>query len=150
MKNLFKFNLIIFVFVISFVPLSAQNHDYTVDNGIRLIQANNCDSAIIILDKIIDKDSANILALFWKAYALDLVNRDNEAMNCYNKILSINPNYLPAIVYKCSLEKEIADDKFSEKCFKKAISIKPVDYLDYLAHGLAYFYLKNYQNALKD
>ena len=56
MKNLFKFNLIIFVFVISFVPLSAQNHDYTVDNGIRLIQANNYNSAIIILDKIIDND----------------------------------------------------------------------------------------------
>ena len=55
MKNLFKFNLIIFVFVISFVPLSAQNHDYTVDNGIRLIQANNYDSAIIILKSPIAK-----------------------------------------------------------------------------------------------
>ena len=64
--------------------------------------------------------------------------------------MSINPNHLPAIVYKCSVEKEIADDKFSNKCFKKAISIKPVDYLDYLSRGLAYYNLKNYQNALND
>ena len=150
MKNLFYVNLIISVFVIFTLPLSAQNHDYTVDDGITLIQTSRYDSAIIILDKIIDKDSINILALFWKAYALDAVNHNEEAINCYNKILSINPNYLPAIVYKCSVEYEMATDKFSKNCFKKAISRKPVDYLDYLSHGLAYFYLKDYKNTLND
>ena len=76
-----------------------------------------------------------------KKHALDFVNRDNEAINCYNKILSINPNHLPAIVYKCSVEKKLLMINFLINALK-AISIKPVDYLDYLSRGLAYYNLK--------
>jgi tetratricopeptide (TPR) repeat protein len=133
--------------VLFHMPLISQNYDVEIENGIKLIQSDRYDSAIIIFDNVLLNDSNNIIALFWKSYALEYLNKDDDALKCYNKILEINPDFLPAKVYKCSLEYKDKNKKV-ENCYKKAIAIKPNDYLDYIAHGLANFYLKNYDDAL--
>ena len=59
-----KLSLIFLMVVLFHMPLISQNYDVEIENGIKLIQSDRYDSAIIIFDNVLLNDSNNILALF--------------------------------------------------------------------------------------
>lgn len=74
------------------------NKSFVFNKGyVHLVYFSNYDEAIDCFDRALAIDPNYIDALYNKAFALELIKRDNDAARLYRAILQMNPNYELAI-----------------------------------------------------
>jgi Tfp pilus assembly protein PilF len=76
---------------------SAQSPQAMQAAGERVLSSEQYDAAIQIFDKQLQSNPSDVNALAGKAIALQKANRDSEAMDTYQRLMSLNPRDLEAL-----------------------------------------------------
>jgi len=99
------------------------------------------------------QDSNKILhAKVWnnRGTALGQVGKYQKAIECFDKAIEINPNYINALNSKGTALHYLDDYQKAIECYDKAIEINPEDADAWCAKGLSLTCLKNYQKAIEE
>jgi tetratricopeptide (TPR) repeat protein len=67
-----------------------------------------------------------------------LLNRNDEALKCYNTALAINPQNIDALENKGAYLLELHRDQESMECFDKALTIAERSVCSYFNKGMAF------------
>ena len=99
------------------------------------------------------QDNNKILhAKVWnnRGTALGQVGKYQKAIECFDKAIEINPNYINALNSKGTALHYLDDYQKAIECYDKAIEINPEDADAWCAKGLSLTCLKNYQKAIEE
>lgn len=89
------------------------------------------------------------MAWFNKGVALAKLGKYEEAIECYDKVIELNPNYAPAWYNKGVALAKLGRYEEAIECYKKAVELNP-DYVDaWFNMGVAYAKLGKYEEAIK-
>jgi tetratricopeptide (TPR) repeat protein len=94
-------------------------------------------------------DSLNFHLHFELANALDDAGQKEEALVEYDKALSIEPDFVEAMVNRGAVYNELGRIPDAIASFQKALALKPNDTRALVNLGNSYYALKDYGNAMK-
>jgi tetratricopeptide (TPR) repeat protein len=128
---------------------TSKSHLLTNRGGTKA-KLRNFEGAYSDLIQALKLDSANIDALNNLATVCDEVNRPNETMGYLQKIISINPKYVPAYVnIGFKYQKEEQHEKAIEY-FNKAIALDPDEPFSFSNRSFSKLKIKDLDGAMKD
>ena len=92
----------------------------------------------------------NITSKAWtdRGWTLGLLGKYQEAIDCFDKAIMINPENLKALRGKGSVLGRLEKYEEAIDCFDKAIMINPNDYGIRKSRGTAYYWLEKYEEAI--
>jgi tetratricopeptide (TPR) repeat protein len=117
--------------------------------GDKLFYSKNYEDSILYFDIAIKyfPDKAD-KAYFNKAVSLHYLFRYEEALQCYDKAIEINPEFSFAYSNKGNVYKDLGKLDEAIKWYDKAIELTPEDSEPYICKGIALLAFKRYAEAL--
>ena len=117
--------------------------------ALALMDLNRLDEALIYISKSLELDSSNWEAWVTKAEIFKRLNKNNQALHCFDLALQINPNQSKTWTKRGFLLLN-RYGQFIEaiNSFNKALKLNPEDKNALYFRAEAYFALKNYKKAL--
>lgn len=95
------------------------------------------------------EQAARIVALLGKGNALISANKAQEAIACYDEILTINPTHVDTLVKKGAALERLKQDHEAIGCYNRAIQVDRNTVLAYLSMGGIYNRLQRFDEAVE-
>jgi tetratricopeptide (TPR) repeat protein len=129
---------------------SQYNTKEEIDMAELMMAIGNYDKAISHCDSVLTKDKSNVEALIVKGNAIDKKRKFEQALECYDKALKIDPKNITALVNKALTLEEI-DSKNDEikSLLEKAITLDSTTSNTMASKGTAYLTLGKFEQALE-
>lgn len=106
-------------------------------------------SALDLFNRAIDMQSANLEAWFGAALALHYLERTDEEIAAYQKVLAIDPTQVGALQNMGNAYLSQKKPESAVVCYLKAIELSPDNVDLHFNLGAAYANLKNYEKAIE-
>ncbi len=118
--------------------------------AIELVNGPNPMEGITMLREILSKDSMNVEANYWLGVFSVQSGQLDKAVSRFNKVLSVNPNYLAAHIDMGSMYMEMDSVNKALECFQKGIAIDSTNNFALLFAARAQEQLGQYEEAKKN
>lgn len=150
--------LIVLFLLLPKIPSSLQEKaDQPIDadslklmQAIELVNGPNPMEGITMLREILAKDSMNVEANYWLGVFSVQSGQLDKAISRFNKVLSVNPNYLAAHIDMGSMYMEMDSVNKALECFQKGIAIDSTNNFALLFAARAQEQLGMYVEAKKN
>ena len=84
--------------------IEEHNRDKTLENAIALFDTQQYDESLLLLNKVLNSDTGNAYALYYRAMIYDAQKKYNEAIADYKKAIAINPTDLQIVNYMLAVD----------------------------------------------
>ncbi len=122
--------------------------EYLLEEGLYLHKSWKDIEAIWVLNRVIELESKNIDAYFWKWTIVHQLWRYEEALTIFNKILAISPIHQPTYLRRWLTLQKLNRLDESIESFSKAIELDPNDAYSYDGKGNVLLQLGKYNDAM--
>jgi len=103
------------------------------------------------MDFVVNKNDQALVDIFFNLGDIYRFQSEyTKAINYYEKALSIDPNFMRAVVNIGSAYKKTGEFQKANEFYDRAIRLNPISAIDFNTRGVAYFHLAQYQKALED
>lgn len=117
--------------------------------GFSLLKNKKYTESLEYLEKSLEIDEKNKLALYWKSASLFETKKNQEALQCCNRALEIDDNYLMVWKLKSDILESIEEYQNALYCMDKAISLNENDSDSWRSKGIIYQHMNNHSDALQ-